>query len=110
MIVHGLRYQIRHRTLWASGPSRSGALILDTAASRFEAKGYAETFVDEIVRELGITKAAVYHYWGSKEELLAGIQDRALALSREMLDRLDEEYRSAELRLYGEGMRSRGDR
>ena len=53
------------------------ALILETAASRFEAKGYAGTSVDEIARELGITKAAVYHYWGSKEELLEGIQDRA---------------------------------
>jgi TetR/AcrR family transcriptional regulator, cholesterol catabolism regulator len=38
------------------------ALILETAASRFEAKGYAGTSVDEIARELGITKAAVYHY------------------------------------------------
>lgn len=81
----------------ASNPLGAGtleerrALILETAASRFEAKGYAGTSVDEIARELGITKAAVYHYWGSKEELLAGIQDRALALLREKLDRLDEE-------------------
>jgi len=67
------------------------ALILETAASRFEAKGYAGTSVDEIARDLGISKAAVYHYWGSKEELLEGIQDRALALLREKLDRLDEE-------------------
>jgi TetR/AcrR family transcriptional regulator, cholesterol catabolism regulator len=67
------------------------ALILETAASRFEAKGYAGTSVDEIARALGITKAAVYHYWGSKEELLEGIQDHALALLREKLDRLDEE-------------------
>ena len=47
---------------------------------------------------MGITKAAVYHYWGSKEELLAWIQDRALALLREKLDRLDEEYSPYETR------------
>ena len=48
---------------------------------------------------MGITKAAVYHYWGSKEELLEGIQDRALALLREKLDRLDEEESPYETRL-----------
>lgn len=89
----------------ASGPlgartlEERRALILETAASRFEAKGYAGTSVDEIARELGITKAAVYHYWGSKEELLEGIQDRALALLREKLDRLDDEESPYETRL-----------
>jgi AcrR family transcriptional regulator len=67
------------------------ALILETAARHFEEKGYAGTSVDDIARELGVTKAAVYHYWGSKEELLTEIQDRALSLLREKLDRLDDE-------------------
>ena len=67
------------------------ALILEIAARLFEAKGYAGTSVDDIARELGVTKAAVYHYWGSKEELLEEIQDCALGLLREKLDRLDDE-------------------
>jgi AcrR family transcriptional regulator len=67
------------------------ALILETAARHFEEKGYAGTSVDDIARELRVTKAAVYHYWGSKEELLTEIQDRALSLLREKLDRLDDE-------------------
>jgi AcrR family transcriptional regulator len=75
------------------------ALVLETAARRFEAKGYAGTSVDEIARELRITKAAVYHYWGSKEDLLEAIQDRALALLRERLNRLDEEESPYETRL-----------
>ncbi len=75
------------------------ALILDTAARHFEEKGYAGTSVDDIARELGVTKAAVYHYWGSKEELLTEIQDRALALLREKLDRLDDEESPYETRL-----------
>ena len=89
----------------ASNPLGAGsleerrALVLETAARRFEAKGYAGTSVDEIARELGITKAAVYHYWGSKEDLLEAIQDRALALLREQLNRLDEEESPYETRL-----------
>ena len=75
------------------------ALILETAARHFEEKGYAGTSVDDIARELGVTKAAVYHYWGSKEELLEEIQDRALTLLREKLDRLDDEENPYETRL-----------
>lgn len=66
-------------------------LILETAAGLFKAKGYAGTSVEDIARELGVTKAVVYYYWDSKEELLEEIQDRALALLRERLDRLDYE-------------------
>lgn len=47
--------------------------------------------MDDLARELGVTKAVVYYYWGNKEELLEEIQDRALLLLRERLDRLDEE-------------------
>jgi AcrR family transcriptional regulator len=75
------------------------ALILETAARHFEEKGYAGTSVDDIARELGVTKAAVYHYWGSKEELLEEIQDRALTFLREKLDRLDYEENPYETRL-----------
>lgn len=67
------------------------ALILETAARLFHAKGYAGTSVESIARELGVSKAVVHYYWGGKEELLEGIQDRALLLLRERLGRLDFE-------------------
>jgi AcrR family transcriptional regulator len=67
------------------------ALILETAARRFASRGYAGTSVDDIARELGVSKPMVHYYWGSKEELLEEIQDRALALLREKLDRLGDE-------------------
>jgi AcrR family transcriptional regulator len=67
------------------------AFILETAARLFASKGYAGTTIDDLARELGVTKAVVYYYWGSKEELLEEIQDRALLLLRERLDRLNEE-------------------
>lgn len=67
------------------------ALILETAARLFHARGYAGTSVEAIARELGVSKAVVHYYWGSKEELLEEIQDSALLLLRERLDRIDLE-------------------
>lgn len=60
-------------------------LILETAARLFHAKGYAGTSVESIARELGVSKAVIHYYWGTKEELLEEIQDRALLLLRERL-------------------------
>jgi AcrR family transcriptional regulator len=74
-------------------------LILETAAHLFASKGYVGTSVDDIARELGVSKAAVYYYWGSKEELLEEIQDRALTRLREKLDRLDDGENPYETRL-----------
>lgn len=75
------------------------ALVLETAARLFEEKGYAGTSVGDIAGELGVTKAAIYHYWRSKEELLEEIQDRALGLLREKLDRLENEENPYSTRL-----------
>lgn len=58
------------------------ALILETAARLFHAKGYAGTSVEAIARELGVSKAVIHYYWGTKEELLEEIQDSALLLLR----------------------------
>ena len=81
----------------ASSPLGAGsleerrALILETAARRFASRGFAGTSVEDIARELGVSKPMIHYYWGSKEELLEEIQDRALALLREKLDRLGDE-------------------
>lgn len=51
--------------------------IIDTAASLFHHKGYASTTLDDVAGELGISKAALYHYVGSKDELLSIIYTQA---------------------------------
>ena len=51
--------------------------IIDTAASLFHRKGYASTSLDDVAGELGISKAALYHYVGSKDELLSIIYTQA---------------------------------
>lgn len=44
--------------------------LLDAAKRCFAAQGYHETKVDDIVREAGLSKGALYWYFKSKEELL----------------------------------------
>ena len=51
--------------------------IINTAASLFHHKGYASTTLDDVAGELGISKAALYHYVGSKDELLSIIYTQA---------------------------------
>ena len=43
--------------------------ILDTAYRLFQSKGFANTSMSEITAEAGGSKATVYHYFPSKEEL-----------------------------------------
>jgi len=52
--------------------------IIDTATELFHQKGYRSTTLDDVARELGITKAALYHYVSSKENLLSVIYIQAL--------------------------------
>jgi len=51
--------------------------IIDTAAVLFHKKGYHSATIDDVARELGLTKAALYHYVAKKEELLAIIYTQA---------------------------------
>ncbi|HDZ22918.1 MAG TPA: TetR/AcrR family transcriptional regulator [Desulfobacteraceae bacterium] len=52
--------------------------IIDTATDLFRRKGYRSTSLDDVSRELGVTKAAIYHYVSSKEEILSIIYIQAL--------------------------------
>jgi TetR/AcrR family transcriptional regulator, cholesterol catabolism regulator len=49
--------------------------ILDASAARFETNGFHGTSLQHIADDVGITKAALYHYVSSKEELLFTIHD-----------------------------------
>lgn len=51
--------------------------IIDTAAALFHRQGFASTTLDDVSKELGISKAALYHYVGSKDELLSIIYTQA---------------------------------
>jgi len=53
--------------------------IIDTAVELFHRKGYRATSLDDLAQELGISKAALYNYVESKEELLFIIYTQALS-------------------------------
>jgi len=53
--------------------------ILVAAARVFLRRGYETATVEEVAREVSLTKAAIYHYFRSKEALLDAILDASLA-------------------------------
>jgi AcrR family transcriptional regulator len=85
LVVRGIQSSVALVKEEASGDSRRSAkwqlrreAIIDTSARVFAQQGYHATGVTELcaVNELG--KGALYHYIGSKEELLAAIHDRVM--------------------------------
>jgi len=68
--------------------------IVDASMTLFAQRGYHGTGIRDIAREAGLSTAALYHYMGSKEDLLVHIMreantrltrtaDRALAASHD---------------------------
>lgn len=60
--------------------------VLRQAVSDFNQKGFHATSLEEIAQSLGITKAALYHYFPNKHALLRASFDRALEVAFEGLE------------------------
>lgn len=89
--------------------------VIRTAARAFHERGYHNTSLDDIARELGVTKPTVYYYVPNKEQLLfecflAGLQpiraaldeaERADGTGRERLSRVIVDYARAVASEYG---------
>lgn len=69
---------------------RRQAEVVQDAARVFAARGYDQTSVPQLAEELGIAAGSLYHYFGSKEQLLIAICDQLmdplLVEARELLD------------------------
>jgi AcrR family transcriptional regulator len=52
--------------------------ILDAALRCFSNKGYHETRIDDIVKESGLTKGAIYWYFKGKRELFVALIEQHL--------------------------------
>ena len=61
-------------------------VILECAASWFHRHGFHGASLSDIAGELGVTKAALYHYASSKEELLYRLHVRSLQAARAARD------------------------
>lgn len=72
--------------------------IQEIAAELFYKKGYAETSLDEIARRAEISKATIYLYFKSKDDLYYQIVEPALAeLSRRLVGIADNREEPAEI-------------
>ena len=71
--------------------------VLTVAARLFRERGYRTTRLDEVADELGVTRAALYYYVDTKQELLEEICSRSMhmieAALREVQDVPDAEER-----------------
>ncbi|GLY33264.1 TetR/AcrR family transcriptional regulator [Kineosporia sp. NBRC 101731] len=59
-------------------PGYDQATILRTAVDLFNRRGYDATSMGDLAKELGLTKAAIYHHVDGKEQLLSAALDDAL--------------------------------
>ena len=64
--------------------------IVDTSAIVFARRGYHATGLTELCAANDLGKGALYHYIGSKEELLAAIHDRVMDEVMQGADRVAE--------------------
>jgi AcrR family transcriptional regulator len=75
--------------------------LLAEATRLFAERGYESTSVQEIVAAAGVTKGAMYHYFGSKDDLLHEIYSRVLRMQMERLNRFADAEGPVTERLHG---------
>ena len=51
--------------------------LVAVARRLFAERGYAGTSLDDVVRDAGVTKGALYHHFENKRELFAAVAERA---------------------------------
>lgn len=73
--------------------------LLAEATRLFAERGYDRTSVQEIVEAAGVTKGALYHYFGSKDDLLSEIYGRVLRLQTDRLNTIAARPGAVEQRL-----------
>jgi AcrR family transcriptional regulator len=77
----------------ATGRAAQGAAtraaLLSAGRRLFGDQGFADTALDQVVAEAGVTKGALYHHFRGKEELFAAVYEQ---VQRDVSDRVVEEF------------------
>ena len=60
--------------------------LLQAARTLFVARGFAAVPAEELVREAGLTRGALYHHFGGKEGLFAALYEQ---MQREITERIE---------------------
>jgi AcrR family transcriptional regulator len=64
--------------------------IIQAATDVFTRKGFHDARMDDIVKETGLSKGALYWYFKSKEELIIAILDRIFGAEFRRMETLDD--------------------
>lgn len=74
MIITYMRMYMEVRLMPRHDPDqKTKQNILEAAMRLFAEKGMEHVNVEDVVREVGVTRGAFYHYFKSREELIAGV-------------------------------------
>ncbi len=72
--------------------------IQEVALELFTEQGYEATSLREIAEKLGVTKAAVYYYFKTKDDIVAGLAELRVAEVEELLTWARSQPRTAPMR------------
>lgn len=75
----------------ATGATDSRQRFIDVAVSLFTQRSFAGTSLQMIADELGVTKAAVYHHFHTREDLLNAVVEPLLGQLRIIVDAAEEQ-------------------
>ena len=66
--------------------ARTRAAIVDAALACFDRHGLAQSTLDQIAAEAGVTKGAIYHHFSNKQDIFHALREQ---VSLPLLDRAD---------------------
>jgi AcrR family transcriptional regulator len=92
------RQAIDASTAAAADLSAAQARVVDAALDLFAKHGVGGTSLQMIARALGVTKAAVYHQFRTKDEIVLAAAEGELTRLQEVLDRAEAETTRAQAR------------
>src|ERR1700728_2627182 len=74
-----------------TNPHDTRERILDVALDLFIEKGYDKTSLREIAEQLGVTKAALYYHFKSKQDILMALHMRLHEFGFDALNKLGDQ-------------------
>src|ERR1700734_3155859 len=78
-----------------SEPTSTRDRILNAALDLFIEKGFDKTSLREIAEQIGVTKAALYYHFASKEDILMALHQRLHEFGSDALAQLGDQEPSS---------------
>ena len=91
MVAATSRKQSRGRSSEKVRKNLVEADLLERAARLFAERGYAATSLEDVARDSGLSRPALYYYFSSKEDVLARLVSGLIASSEVALERIRAE-------------------